>query len=103
MLGSKHIMFVIGGTVIISRRLEGEFLNYKNSIPQTEKYVIEADRRSFMDAVERVSLIISDKLKSPIRCTFSDGVIKFLSATALGRASDECAVKGDGEDLEIGF
>ena len=103
MLGSKHIMFVISGTVVISRRLEGEFLNYKNSIPQTEKYSIQADRRSFMDAVERVSLIISDKLKSPIRCTFSDGIIKFLSATALGRASDECTVKGDGEELEIGF
>ncbi len=103
MLGSKHIMFVIGGTVLISRRLEGEFLNYKNSIPHNEKYSIEADRRSVVDAVERVSLIISDKLKSPVRCTFDDGVLKLLSSTALGRASDECAVKGDGEGLEIGF
>ncbi|SHH78860.1 DNA polymerase-3 subunit beta [Sporobacter termitidis DSM 10068] len=102
-LGSKHIMFVIGGTILISRRLEGEFLNYKNSIPHTEKYTIEVDRRAFVDAVERVSLIINDKLKSPVRCTFSDGVIKILSSTALGRASDECPVKGDGEELEIGF
>ncbi len=103
MLGSKHIMFVIDGTVLISRRLEGDFLNYKNSIPQTEKYSIEAARRAVMDAVERVSLIISDKLKSPVRCMFSDGVVRFFASTALGRASDECAVKGDGEDLEIGF
>jgi len=103
MLGSKHIMFVIGGTVLISRRLEGEFLNYKNSIPHTEKYVIEADRRALVDAVERVSLIINDKLKSPVRCTFDDGVIRILSSTALGRASDECPVKGDGEGMEIGF
>lgn len=103
MLGSKHIMFVIGGTVLISRRLEGEFYNYKTSIPQVEKYSIEADRRAVVDAVERVSLIISDKVKSPVRCTFNDGVLKFLSSTALGRASDECVVKGDGEGLEIGF
>jgi DNA polymerase-3 subunit beta len=103
MLGSKHIMFVIGGTVLISRRLEGEFLNYKNSIPHTEKYTIEADRRILVDAVERVALIINEKLKSPVRCTFDDGVIRILSSTALGRASDECPVKGDGEGLEIGF
>jgi DNA polymerase-3 subunit beta len=103
MLGTKHIMFVIGGTVLISRRLEGEFMNYNNSIPHTEKYSIEADRRAVVDAVERVSLIISDKFKSSVRCTFSDGVLKFLSSTALGRASDECAVKGDGENMEIGF
>lgn len=102
MLGSKHIMFVIGGTVLISRRLEGEFWNYKG-IPNTEKYSIEADRRALVEAVERVSLIISDKLKSPVRCTFSDGVIKLLASTALGRATDECTVKGDGENLEIGF
>ena len=103
MLGSKHIMFVIGGTVLISRRLEGEFHNYKNSIPHSEKYSIDVDRRIFVDAVERVSLLINDKLKSPVRCTFGDGVIKILSSTALGRASDECPVKGDGENLEIGF
>lgn len=103
MLGSKHIMFVIGGTVLISRRLEGEFLNYKNSIPSTEKYTIDAERRAVVEAVERVSLIISDKLKSPVRCTFGNGVMRFLSMTALGRASDECRVKGDGDGLEIGF
>ncbi|MEL4107109.1 DNA polymerase III subunit beta [Oscillospiraceae bacterium WX1] len=103
LLGTKHIIFVIGGTVLISRRLEGEFLNYKNSIPHTEKYSIDADRRALVDAVERVSLIISDKLKSPVRCIFSDGVIRFMSNTALGRASDECPVKGDGENMEIGF
>lgn len=103
MLGSKHIMFVMGGTVLTSRRLEGEFLNYKNSIPLTEKYEIEADRRSLLEAVERVSLIISDKLKSPVRCTFSENVIKFLASTELGRATDECPVSGDGEGLEIGF
>jgi DNA polymerase-3 subunit beta len=103
MLGSKHVMFVIGGTILISRRLEGEFLNYKTSVPLTEKYSIEVERRAVLDAVERVSLIINDKLKSPVRCTFSENVIKFLSSTALGRASDECPAKGDGEELEIGF
>jgi DNA polymerase-3 subunit beta len=103
MLGSKHIMFVMGGTVLISRRLEGEFLNYKNSITHNEKYSVEVDRRALLDAVERVSLLINDKLKSPVRCTFADGMIKILSSTALGRASDECPVKGDGENMEIGF
>ena len=103
MMGAKHIMFVMDDTVLISRRLEGEFLNYKNSVPHNEKYSIEADRRGLLDAVERVSLLINDKLKSPVRCTFADGVIRILSSTALGRASDECAVKGDGENLEIGF
>ena len=102
-IGLKHIMFTIGGTVLISRRLEGEFLNYKNAIPQTGKYHIKADKRTLIDAVERVSLIISDKLKSPVRCTFGDNVVSMITNTTLGRASDEVSVEGDGENLEIGF
>ncbi len=101
--GDKHIVFISGGTVLISRRLEGEFLNYKNSIPRDGKYIIEADRRSLVESVERVSLIINEKLKSPIRCTFEDGVLKMLTYTAIGKASDECSVKGNGDGLEIGF
>ncbi len=102
-LGSKHIMFKIKDTILISRRLEGEFLNFRNSIPKVYKYNIKASKKNIIDAVERVSLIISDKLKSPVRCTFSDGMFRVVTVTALGRASDECEVEGDGEGLEIGF
>ncbi len=102
-LGSKHIMFTIGMTTLISRRLEGEFLNYRNSIPQTGKYSLEADRRVLISAVERVSLIISEKFKSPVRCVFGEDILKVSTATTLGKATDECPVSGDGEGLEIGF
>ena len=102
-LGNKHIMFKIGDTTLISRRLEGEFLNYKKSIPMTGKFDVKADKKTVMSSVERVSLIISDKLKSPVRCKFEDGVLNLLSVTPLGRASDECPVEGSAEGLEIGF
>ena len=102
-LGSKYIMFSFGNTVLVSRRLEGEFLNYKASIPQNSKYQIRIDKNEFIGAVERVSLIINDKLKSPVRCIFGEGVMKLNSVSALGNASDECRIYGDGEDLKIGF
>ena len=102
-LGSKHIMFTLGSTMLISRRLEGEFLNYRGSIPQACKYSIEASRRALIDTVERVSLIINDKFKSPVRCIFEDGILRVSTATTLGRANDECPVSGNGEGLEIGF
>ena len=102
-LGTKHIMFSIGDTLLISRRLEGEFLNYKSSIPQSAKYQLTVEKDELISAVERVSLIISDKLKNPVRCVFGDGVVNLYSATSLGKASDECAIEGNGEELEIGF
>ena len=102
-LGAKHIMFIIGDTMLISRRLEGEFLNYKNSVPQTSKFRIKIVKDDIIAAVERVALILSDKVKSPVRCIFEDGIVKLFSASALGKASDESEIKGDGEGLEIGF
>ena len=102
-LGAKHVVFTTEDTTLISRRLEGEFLNYKKSIPTTGKYSVTVATGELVSSVERVSLIISDRIKSPVRCTFGDGVLRLLTTTPLGRASDECAIDGSAEDLEIGF
>ncbi|MCL2408614.1 MAG: DNA polymerase III subunit beta [Oscillospiraceae bacterium] len=102
-VGEKHIMFTFGDTVLITRRLEGEFINYKNTIPQTNEIKIRVTKSQLIDAVERVSLVISDKIKSPIRCVFWDGVIKLYAMSAIGKAADECRMDGDGGGLEIGF
>jgi len=102
-VGTKHIMFTIGSNQLISRRLEGDFLNYRNAVPQNAKYSLICDRRSLIESVERVSLIISDKFKSPVRCTFRDGEAEFITSSTLGRAQDRCSIEGDGDNLEIGF
>jgi len=102
-LGAKHILFSFGSTILISRRLEGEFLNYRNSIPQSSKYQLRVDKESLVETLERVALIITDNLKTPVRCLFGDGIVKVSCITNIGKSSDECAIVGDGEDLEIGF
>ena len=102
-MGARHIMFSIGDTEIISRRLEGEFLDYRKSIPSVHKYDIYASRKDLLNVFERVSLMISEKYKSPVRCRFDNGLLKLATATALGKATDECAVEGDAEGMEIGF
>ena len=102
-LGSKHISFTVGETVLISRRLEGDFLNYKKSVPSSFGVEVVADRHTLQRTVERVSLIIDDKIKNPIRCTFGDNELRIVCATGLGKAEDACIVEGNGGDLEIGF
>ena len=102
-MGARHIMFSIGDTEIISRRLEGEFLDYRKSIPSVHKYDLYAVRRDLLNVFERVSLMISEKYKSPVRCRFEDGLLKLATATALGKATDECPIEGNAEGLEIGF
>ena len=102
-VGSKHILFTIGDTVVVSRRLEGEFLNYRKSIPDSFRYTVRADKGEFMSSIDRVALIISEKNSSPVRLTFSESGIECLCMTPLGKAGDLCSSEGSGEGLESGF
>lgn len=102
-VGAKHISFSIGETVLISRRLEGEFLNYRKSIPESFKFMVKVDRGELMSTIDRVSLIISERNSSPVRMSFNDGNIDCLCMTPIGRAQDICGCEGSGEGLHIGF
>lgn len=102
-VGDKHISFSIGGTVVVTRRLEGEFLNYKKAIPENFKIKVQVEKSELMETIERVSLIISEKNSSPVRMTFGDGTIDCMCLTPIGKAEDVCLCEGSGEGLEIGF
>ena len=101
--GARHIMFQTGDTVLVCRRLEGDFLAYRNAIPRNNTIQVEVDARALLSSIDRVSLIISEKLKSPLRCVFGDGIVSITTKTAIGDAADQCPVTGNGSDLEIGF
>lgn len=102
-VGQKHISFSIGETVVISRRLEGEFLNYKKSIPESFRHVLKVERGELMAVIDRVSLIISEKNSSPVHLILNEGNIECSCVTPIGKAEDVCLCEGSGEGLEIGF
>ena len=50
-----------------------------------------------------MSVVISDKLKSPVRCIFDFDKVLLSAKTGNGEAKDVCRISGDGNGLEIGF
>ena len=102
-VGANHVSFTVGSTVVISRRLEGDFLNYRKAMPDTFKIHIKVGRGELLKVVDRVALIIDEKTKNPVRMTFNDNFIDCLCNTPIGKAEDVCFAEGNGEGLEIGF
>lgn len=102
-VASRYIMFECGGYVIVSRLLEGEFLSYKSAIPTTAKTEVKVNTRKFISSIERTSLIITERIKSFVRCIFDNESIKISSTTALGTANDRIMADIQGERVEIGF
>lgn len=102
LVGDRHIIFKMENYEIISRLLEGNFINYKAAIPLTSSTQIKVNTRRLIECIERTSLIITDK-SSPVRCMIENGIMKFSSITAIGTATDKIAAEIEGNNIEIGF
>lgn len=102
-VGSRHILFMVGNYTVIARLLEGQFLDYRSAIPQKSSTQIVLKTSDFINSVERVSLLITDRLKSPIRCIFEEDAVRLSSYTPIGRASDQFPEKSEGQSVEMGF
>ena len=99
----RYVVFMTAGYTIMSRLIEGEFLNYRAAIPNDFEHAVDIDSHELISSIERVSLIVSEKLKNPVRFHFDGNYVQLSCVTAIGKSYDECPIDGCIEDLEIGF
>ncbi len=102
-VSKKHIIFEISGYLVISRLLEGEFHNYKGSVPQSSSIEVIVSSKELIESLERASLLINDRIKSPVKCIFSSDSLKISCSTTIGRISDVIDIDLSGNSIEIGF
>lgn len=102
-VGQRHVSFTIDNYSIVSRLIEGNFLDYRTTVPKGEDTVIRINTRSLISSVDRIALITSDRVQSPVRFSITQDEIKLSCRTAVGRANDEIPVSTIGKDVEIGF
>ena len=102
-VGERLISFDINGYSFISRLLEGDFVNYKKTLPEEHKQRVIVNTRELIDTIERVSLLISESFSTPVRCYFNELNVVFTCATSMGRATETFNVKLEGESFEIGL
>lgn len=101
-LSPKHIIFKTEKFSIISRLLEGEFMDYKNAIPKEGNIEILVKTRDFLECAERISLVVTEQERSPLKIIFDENEINFSCITTKGRGVDSISAKIEGERLEIG-
>ena len=100
-VGQRHITFKIENYSIVSRLLEGNFLDYKMPPSAATQFVIST--RVLASSVERMALLTSEKIQSPVRCSITADQIKLSCSTSVGRANDMIPASVTGNDVEIGF
>lgn len=89
---------------LITKNIITDYINYKQTFPQTRELVVSCYLNDLSRAIKRaVPLITADTLKSPIKLHFRDGAVEVFCTTTQGNLKDEIAVVMEGPELEIGF
>ncbi|MBN1891393.1 MAG: DNA polymerase III subunit beta [Clostridiales bacterium] len=101
----NHILFDTGMVRIVSRLIQGEYMNYKAILPNTGDTTMLISTEAMLSAVERASLIIlSEDRRSPVQLSMpNDEVLVISASTELGTLREEIPVSIQGDRVDIDF
>ncbi|HBE14377.1 MAG TPA: DNA polymerase III subunit beta [Clostridiales bacterium] len=103
-LTRKYIIFSFKEMIFFSRLIEDTYTVYQKSIPSEYRIQAKVELSEAMSSVERASLVIDEKTKSPLKCTLSHDGYMINCVTANGRVDEEFSIEFQGDDaIEIGF
>ncbi len=108
LVSQRHAMFDFGDYKIVTRLLEGEFINYSPILSTPNSIFVTADTKGLSESLERASLLINDDIstkieKIPVRLNIAFDKIEITCITGKGKVHDIVDVDIKGEDIEIGF
>lgn len=99
----NQILFDIGNCKVVSRLLEGEYLNYNSIIPKEFETKVRVQTKEILSSLERASLITAEEKKYPVKFNVLEDKIIISSNTEIGAVREEVRVDTTGNKLDIGF
>ncbi len=99
---ANQVVFEVGGLVLSSRLIDGQFPNYRQLLPETYEHELTIDRAELLEVVRRISLMAQKN--APLRLSFTEGEVRISAQTPdVGEASEPLPIPFAGEPFEIGF
>jgi DNA polymerase-3 subunit beta len=98
----NQVLFSVGGVWLTTRRIDGQFPNYRQLLPETFEHELTVSRADLLDVVRRAAVMI--QRATPLQLRFADGEITVVARThEVGESKESMPVAYSGEPLEIGF
>ena len=106
-IAKNQALFEMENCKIVTRTLDGEFLNYKSVIPSTWETRIKVNKSNLQNSFERISLIsassIEKEKKYPVKVSVDIGKITISCTNQTGEAKEEIYISTEGKTIEAGF
>jgi DNA polymerase III subunit beta len=98
----NQVVFATGDAWLTTRRIDGQFPNYKQLLPEGFEHEVTLPRGEILDVVRRVGVMV--QRTSPIQLRFAEGELTVFARTQdVGEAKESLPVQFSGDALEIGF
>jgi DNA polymerase III subunit beta len=98
----NQVVFAADDVWLTTRRIDGQFPNYKQLLPETFEHDVTLPRGELLDVVRRVGVMV--QRTSPIQLRFAAGELTVFARTQdVGEAKESLPVQFSGDPLEIGF
>ena len=106
-VAKNQALFEMENCKVVTRILDGEFLNYKSVIPNNWETRIRVNKNSLQNSFERISLIsassIEKEKKYPVKVSIDIGKMTISCTNQTGEAKEELFVSTEGKNIEAGF
>ncbi len=99
----KHALFECENCKVVTRLIEGDFVNYENIFKTEATTVMRVSRAELCLSVERAMLITTDQKKSPVKFNIRQNTLILTSFADTGAVYEELNIRVEGNQLEIGF
>ena len=97
------MLFDLGYTRIISRLLEGDFLSYRQIIPQDYSIRVKVDTHLLQSSIERACLIAREGENNLIKFSIKEDKMVITSNSEIGNIFEEVPILLEGNELDIAF
>ncbi len=102
-LSASKIRFGLGTAVLTSKLIDGTFPDYNRVIPTGNDKILRIDPKSFMEGVDRVSTIASEKTRAVKMALETDKITLSVTSPENGTAAEEVSGDYKSDGFEIGF
>ena len=100
---STHVELDFGGIKLISRLLDGEYLNYDNIIPKTFTTRVLINCADLQSSVERAQLLAREAKYNLVKLSFADDTLSVTANSEKGNIDDRLEIQLSGKDIDIAF
>ena len=98
----NQVAFVADGVTMTTRRIDGQFPNYRQLLPEAFEHELTLPRSELLDVVRRANVMV--ERTSPLQLRFAEGELTVIARThEVGESKESLPAPYTGEPLEIGF